>query len=73
MSSEDPHASGMESGYPHLIRAETGDLIHTFPHLLCRLIGKGNSKNVPWIHSQFIDQICHPVGQDTGLAASGAR
>ena len=26
MSSEDPHAGGMESGYPHLIRAETGDL-----------------------------------------------
>ena len=73
MSSEDPHTGGMESSYPYLIRTETGDLVHTFPHLLCRLIGKGNGKNVPWIHSQLIDQICHSVGQDTGLAASGAR
>ena len=73
MSSEDPHASGMECRYPYLIRTETCDLIHTLPHLLGCFVGKSDGQNVPWIYSHLINQISHSVGQDTGLAASCAR
>src|SRR6185312_5141438 len=47
-------------------------LLHPLLHLLCRLIGKGQSKDI-----EGVDPLCQQVRntcrQDLGLAASGAR
>ena len=68
MSSEDPHASGMERAYPDALRAESYQFVHTLPHLACRLVGKGYSQYIPGIYSLLFYQICDSVGQHSGLS-----
>jgi hypothetical protein len=45
--------------------------LHPFPHFIGCLIGKGDGKDVPWVHPFFLNEIGDPVSQDSGLSTSG--
>ena len=70
MPAQDPHTGRVKGADPDALRAKSYQLVHTLPHLSCRLIGKCDGQDIPWIHLLFIDQIGHPVGQHPGLAGT---
>ena len=47
------HTTGVKRGNPDAFRAKSHNLIHTFPHFSCCLVGKGNGHNIPGIHTLF--------------------
>ena len=53
----------MEGRNPYTVASKANNLIHTFPHLACRFIGKCDGKNIPWIHTAFFNQICDSMSQ----------
>ena len=45
---------------------------YTLAHLLCSLVGKGQSQYVPWLHTR-LQQICYLACQHSRLARAGTR
>ena len=68
MSPQNADACRMECAHPHALGTVSHDTIHTFPHLTCRLIRKGNGKNIPWIYSTIFYQMSNSVCQNPGFS-----
>ena len=67
MPPENPHAGGVKRGHPDALRSKAHQAVHPLPHLPRRLIGKGDSQNIPGIDPLLLDEIGNPVGQHPGL------
>ena len=54
---QNPHTGGVEGAGPDFLPVLAYQCHNTFPHFLCRFIGKGDGQNIPWRHPFFINQI----------------
>ena len=68
VSAQDPHAGRMEGRHPDALGTKSHQLVHTFSHLLGCLVGKSDSKDVPWIDPHLFHQVGDSVSQHSGLA-----
>ena len=73
MSSQDAHAHRVKGRNPDALRAKADQLVHTLPHLACRLVGEGDRQYIPGIYAAFLHQVGYPVGNHSCFAASCPR
>eukprot|EP00828_Plagiopyla_frontata_P014318 TRINITY_DN18832_c0_g1_i1.p1 TRINITY_DN18832_c0_g1~~TRINITY_DN18832_c0_g1_i1.p1 ORF type:complete len:239 (+),score=-24.58 TRINITY_DN18832_c0_g1_i1:96-812(+) len=73
LSSEDPYAHGVESGYPHVIADSSDQADNPLFHFFCRFVRKGDGQDVPRVDRFFFQQIGHSVSQHTRFAAACPR
>ena len=72
MPAQDAHTGGVEGADPNALSPKSYQLVHPFPHLSGRLIGKGDGQDIPRVHLLLINQICHSVGQHPGFSGTGS-
>ena len=65
------HAETMEGGNITSI-VISSQVVDTLAHLICRLIGESDTKDVLWQNSQFVYQISVSMGQSPGFTGACA-
>ncbi|MBT9154393.1 MAG: hypothetical protein DDT39_01065 [Firmicutes bacterium] len=67
---QDTHSCGMKRRYPEVscLRQQPKQ---TLAHLVCRLIRKGYSENVPWTYADIVDEVSNALRQHPRLTATG--
>ena len=68
---QDAPAHAVEGGHPHAAGVRPHQGIEALPHLVGRLVGEGDGKDLPGVHAQILHQVGDTVGEHPGLAGTG--
>src|SRR5690625_1794821 len=71
LAAQDPHAGGVEGGYPHRPGAGADELFDALAHLRGGLIREGDREDLPRQRAARCEQIGDPVGEHPGLSGAG--